>query len=570
MSAEDERRIAARSLNPHSTIDEPPGLADRRPLESPPETGPRVRTEVFEPHRFFTDLASSHILHALQIRPAYSLPAPTPLEVWRRNYEIVAALLEAIGVEFFAVPGFSLTRPVLGVAEIDRRRVCGALGMLCDSTGGRLSVPEPASLESESRLGTPTWPSRTDLSDVRIVRADWLWTDPTRNLVYGPEHGCEVEFWADAGDGHLIAPRHNRISPVIGRDADTVLAPGRLFNVLAAGPRADLPDLPTRPEFATVGPDHIGFPVDAVYTWVDGRDHSWLRRRAEARHEPYHRESASASRYADRDELRYSLRSLHVNAPWIRHVYLVTDDQRPSWLDPDSPGLTVVDHRDLFEDPQCLPTFNSHAIESQLHRIEGLAEHFLYFNDDMFLGRPVGPRLFFEPNGLARFFPSDTFIGQEPVSPADSPPDAAFKNDRALVESAFGRTVTRMMNHVPYPMQRSILAEIEKEFSAEHARTAASPFRDVTDLSVVTLQHYYAFLTGRAVPGRSRHAYLELGRPDLAERLAELLERRDRETFCINDAGLSGEAAGERSGVLRRFLESYFPVASPWELPVAL
>src|SRR5690606_7251858 len=132
---------------------------------------------------------------------------------------------------------------------------------------------------------------------------------------------------------------------VIRRDAAPVHAPGRLFNPLAAGPRADLPEVPTRPEFAGPGPDHTGFPVDAVYTWVDGRDHAWLRRRADARHEPYHPESANSSRYADRDELRYSLRSLHANAPWIRHIYLVTDAQRPSWLDPDAPGLTVVDHR---------------------------------------------------------------------------------------------------------------------------------------------------------------------------------------------------------------------------------
>ncbi|GAB4002081.1 stealth family protein [Glycomyces albus] len=569
MSAENERRIATRSARFHSTVDQTPRLSVPRPVDPPSAAEPSGGSEVSEPYRFFTDLASSHILHAFQIRPAYSLPAPTPLEVWRRNFEIVATLLGTIGIDFFAVPGFSLTRPVLGVAEADRRRVCGALGMLCDSTGGRLSVPEPSYLESESALGRPAWPSRVDLSDVPMVRADWLWTDPTRNLVFGPDHGCEVEFWTDPGDGHLIAPRHNRVGPVIRRDAASVSAPGRLFT-LAAGARADLPEVPTRPEFARPGPDHTGFPVDAVYTWVDGRDHAWLRRRADARHEPYHAESANASRYADRDELRYSLRSLHANAPWIRHIYLVTDAQRPFWLDSDAPGLTVIDHRDLFDDPECLPTFNSHAIESQLHRIDGLSEHFLYFNDDMFLGRPVGPQLFFEPNGLARFFPSDTFIDQEPVSAADTPPNAAFKNDRALVESVFGRTVTRMMKHVPYPMQRSVLAEIEKEFGDAHARTAASTFRDVSDLSVVTLQHYYAFLTGRAVPGANRHTYLELGRPDLAERLAELLDRRDRETFCINDAGLTEAAADERSGMLRRFLESYFPVASPFEVPLAL
>src|SRR5690606_24848963 len=116
--------------------------------------------------RFFTDLTSSHMLHDLQIRPAYALAGPTPLEVWRRNLEIVTALLTAIGVDFFAVPGFSLTRPVLGVAEVDRQRVIAALAMLCDTTGGRLSAPEPARLESEPGLEKPRWARRRDMGDV--------------------------------------------------------------------------------------------------------------------------------------------------------------------------------------------------------------------------------------------------------------------------------------------------------------------------------------------------------------------------------------------------------------------
>ncbi|WP_051326360.1 stealth family protein [Glycomyces tenuis] len=532
-----------------------------RPVDPPP-----VGSDVTEPYRFFTDLASSHMLHELQIRPAYALAGPTPLEVWRRNMEIVSALLTAIGVDFFAVPGFSLTRPVLGVAEIDRQRVIAALAMLCDTTGGRLSVPEPAYRESESALDKPVWPHRPDMGDVPIVRADWLWTEPTRSLVFGADHGCDVEFWADTGDGRLLAPRHNRVGPLVRRDGPPVAAPERLFTALANG-RADVV---TRPEFTVPGPDHIDFPIDVVYTWVDGADHVWRRRRAEAEQSPYHAESNNEARYIDREELRYSLRSLHLNAPWVRDVYLVTDRQRPHWLDAEAPGLIVVDHRELFDDPECLPTFNSHAIETQLHRIEGLSEHFLYFNDDMFVGRPIAPRMFFEPNGLARFFPAETFIGFDPVGPLDSPPNAAFKNDRALVERAFGRTISRMMKHVPYPMRRSVLAEVEKEFHEAHVRTAGSAFRNVSDVSTVTLQHYYAYLTGRAVTGTARDSYLELGRPDLAERLAELLERRDRETFCVNDAGLAPELADERSAMLRAFLEAYFPVPSPFERPMAI
>ncbi|WP_197034801.1 stealth family protein [Glycomyces sp. NRRL B-16210] len=570
MFAANDRRIATRSTAFVPPLDEAAELNEPRLYERGPVGPPSGRTEVTEPYGFFTDLASGHLLHDGHIRPAYALTAPTPLEVWRRNLEIVTAILTAAGVDHFAVPGFSLTRPVLATAAADRQRVCTALAMLCDSTGGRLTVPEPAFRESELGLDRPQWARRADMGDVPLVRATWLWTDPGRDLVFGEDYGCDIEFWSDTGDGHLLAPRHNRIGPVVRADGAMVSAPGNLFTALASGPRTALPRVQTRSEFARPAPDHVDFPIDVVYTWVDGADHAWLRRRAEAGHTPYHAESANEARFLDRDELRFSLRSLHLNAPWVRHVYLVTDRQRPHWLDAEAPGLTVVDHRDLFDDPDCLPTFNSHAIETQLHRIEGLSEHFLYFNDDMFIGRPVGPQLFFEPSGLSRYFPAQTFIGMDPVSRADTPPNAAFKNDRALLERAFGRTISRMMKHVPYPLQRSVLAEVAKEFDEDMARTARSAFRDVTDVSTVTLLHYYAYFSGRAVVGQARDAYVELGMADAAERLELLLERRDRETFCINDAGLAPEVAEERSAMMGRFLEAYFPVPSPYERAVAL
>jgi hypothetical protein len=562
--ADNDRRIATRATEFVPPLEEVVALTEPRPIEPPPVQA------VTEPYGYFTDLAAAHVLHGGEIRPAYTLADATPLEVWRRNLEIVTAILTAAGVDWFSVPGFRVTRPAGGVAADERQRACTALAMLCESTGGRLSAPEPAFRESELDLDRPLWARRADMGDVPMVRADWLWTDPGRDLMFGADHGCDVEFWTDTGDGRLLAPRHNRISPIVRRDGARVSAPGCFFTPLGSGPRAALPAVSTRTEFDRPGPDHVGFPIDVVYTWVDGSDHAWLRRRAEAEQSPYHAESANAARYLDREELRYSLRSLHLNAPWVRHVYLVTDTQRPHWLDPEAPGLTVVDHRDLFDDPDCLPTFNSHAIETQLHRIEGLSEHFLYFNDDMFVGRPVGPQLFFEPNGLAKFFPAQTYIDMDPVSRADTPPDAAFKNDRALIERAFGRTISQMMRHVPYPLQRSVLAEMAKEFDEDLARTARSAFRDVADVSAVTLQHYYAYLTGRAVTGRTQAAYVELGMPDVAERLELLLERRDRETFCINDAGLSAELAEERSAMMRRFLEAYFPVPSPWERRLAL
>ncbi|XP_021926152.1 N-acetylglucosamine-1-phosphotransferase subunits alpha/beta isoform X2 [Zootermopsis nevadensis] len=99
----------------------------------------------------------------------------------------------------------------------------------------------------------------------------------------------------------------------------------------------------------------------------------------------------SPSRFEDKEELRYSLRSLERFAPWVRHVYLVTNGQIPYWLDLENPRLTIVTHDQIFPNLSHLPTFSSPAIESHIHRIPGLSRKFLYLNDDVMFGKEVWP-----------------------------------------------------------------------------------------------------------------------------------------------------------------------------------
>ena len=107
----------------------------------------------------------------------------------------------------------------------------------------------------------------------------------------------------------------------------------------------------------------------------------------------------SANRFRDNDELRYSLRSIWRFAPWVRHVFLVTNGQVPNWLNLDHPRITLVTHDDIYPNRSHLPTFSSPSIESHLHRISGLAEHYVYFNDDVLLGNEVSPEDFFSVHG---------------------------------------------------------------------------------------------------------------------------------------------------------------------------
>ena len=185
--------------------------------------------------------------------------------------------------------------------------------------------------------------------------------------------------------------------------------------------------------------DDVGYPIDLVFSWVDGADPAFLSSRAGwlARARLGDGDGAEA-RTRQIDELRYALRSVDRNAPWVRRIFIATDTRLPDWLIADHPKITVVRASEHFSDPAVLPTFNSHAVESQLHHIDGLAEHFLYCNDDMFFGRPVAASVFFTPAGISRFIESPIRIGGGAAAPSRSGHENAARNNRHLLAQRFG------------------------------------------------------------------------------------------------------------------------------------
>ena len=146
----------------------------------------------------------------------------------------------------------------------------------------------------------------------------------------------------------------------------------------------------------------VDFPIDFVVTWVDGNDMEWLKEKNRYLHEydPQTKSDNPSIRFRDWDTLRYWFRAVEKYAPWVNRVYFVTCGQTPDWLNTEHPKLRLIDHSDYIP-KEFLPTFNSHVIENNLWRIEELSEHFIYFNDDMFLGKEVQPEDFFT-NGLPK------------------------------------------------------------------------------------------------------------------------------------------------------------------------
>jgi len=399
----------------------------------------------------------------------------------------------------------------------------------------------------------------SDASDRHVRRARcwnvftaYAWGD----RVLGESAGTRLTFWdvGTSGQREMIGTRGQERFHLDTPQTRPVVD-GREYPGLAAFPVGD-----TFEEF--VGD------IDMVYTWVDGSDPAWqadFRHWIEATQGAVPESAFDPARFRSRDELRYSLRSVWAYCGWVRNIYVVTSGQVPAWLD-DHPRIRVVPHSEILP-PHALPTFNSHAIESALHRIDGLAEHFIYLNDDFFIGRPVRPEVFFTPNGLPRVFQSTARMYA--MEDADTLAfDTAAMRARALMTERFGRVVSNKPLHAPYPLRRSVITQLCEEFADEVSTTAESRFRSPADLSIAaSFASQYALALGAAVHGRieCRHAHVESGR--LAWDLDRIKLGDDVDTFCINETQDSGHEEQGREARLRDFFTSMFPVPAPWERP---
>lgn len=488
----------------------------------------------------------------------------------------VVDALEAEDVPYAVLEAGTLRRRVIVVTADQADRARAALARATDLLVHAVS--------GERTVGRAV-PARALRTDRRLLAARVLrFSHPEpghRGLLWGPDLGCDVELWpltsgATATSGVAASP--GAVPDAVKLADGTARAPRPNHRVAHLTPDQRIPTrvpVDGRPVSTYEGllRPHlldVHFPVDVVYTWVDGSDPAWAERKTRAwdRVHPgsHHRFAANASRFASHDELRYSLRSLEMHAGWVRRVHLVTDAQVPGWLRRDHPRLRVVDHRQIFGADD-LPTFNSHAIEARLHHIEGLAEHYLYLNDDVFFGRPVAPETFFLGNGTARFFMTPSTIDLGGPSPGDLPVVSAGKVSRALVEKAFGRTVTHKFQHVAHPQLRSVNHDLEQRFAADLARTAGSPFRSPDDVSVAaSLSHYVGFATGRAVPGTLSYRYCDVAERRAPLKLQRLLRHRDADVFCLNEVDTSADAHERAHALARQFLEAYFPLPSSFEL----
>ena len=178
--------------------------------------------------------------------------------------------------------------------------------------------------------------------------------------------------------------------------------------------------------------------IDFVILWVDGNDPKWQSEKAKYDSNT-NDDSNSVSRYRDWGLLPFWFRGVEKFTPWVNKIHFVTWGHVPDFLNLNNPKLNIVKHTD-FIPTEYLPTFSSHAIEVNIHRIPGLSEKFVYFNDDFYIINKISTERFFK-NGV----PCDIAVFQ--YNPSWSQWYKRIKNNLKIINRHFDKKEVMTRDH---------------------------------------------------------------------------------------------------------------------------
>ena len=250
--------------------------------------------------------------------------------------------------------------------------------------------------------------------------------------------------------------------------------------------------------------------IDFVVTWVDGSDPLWQEKKSkyDGSVNTSKKSMNSVKAYREWGTFKYWFRGVEKFAPWVNKVYLVTDQQKPSWIDIDSDKLVLVDHTEIIRNDY-LPVFSANPIESNIHRIPGLSEHFVFFNDDVYLTAPVEPTDFFSEGGLPKYNTALSPIVPQPYGTAHFQvndmeivnsyfsKDEILKNGKFLSLKQGWKNIIKTLlyrntkficgfweNHLAHPLLKSTMELVWGKETAILEKTSASRFRNPSDTNV--------------------------------------------------------------------------------------
>lgn len=330
--------------------------------------------------------------------------------------------------------------------------------------------------------------------------------------------------------------------------------------------------------------------IDFVVLWVDGNDPAWQTEKAKYQGVTLN-DSNSANRFRDWGLMPYWFRAVEKFAPWVRTVYFVTCGHIPPFLNTDSPKLRHIRHTD-FMPPDALPTFSSHALEMNLHRIPDLSEHFVYFNDDMFLLRPMSKEHFFR-DGLPC-----TYGGEYPIELTGEIGiwQHAAVNDLGIVNAHFDKRTQvaqfakkyanpayRWQDNVRTKAAEKLFPNYFTGFKNLHApaaylkstfdavweaepellrRTTGHRFRSADDVNQ-WLCLWWQVASGQFVPFNTDNVVSSVD-GQTVDGLCEIIESRSHDMICLNDPekAVDFDCLAKR---LRAAFETILPEKSEFE-----
>lgn len=295
--------------------------------------------------------------------------------------------------------------------------------------------------------------------------------------------------------------------------------------------------------------------------WVDGNDPEWQKEKRKYQSDIVD-DSNAANRFRDWGLMPYWFRAVEKFAPWVRTIHFVTWGHVPSWLNLDHPKLHHVRHSDYI--PQdYLPTFSANTIEMNIHRIPDLADHFVFFNDDMFLLRPMKKQDFFR-DGLPCSYGAEVpvqFVGEPGIWQHLIPNDMRIVNnhfDKAvqvhahrskyvnityrwkdnirtlLLESLYPESFLGFKNlHAPAAFRRQTFEEIWQQESVLLDQTCRNRFRTNDDVNQ-WLAIWWQLATGKFAPYVVDNIVEDITESSI-DALCRTIVMQSHDMICIND-----------------------------------
>ena len=300
--------------------------------------------------------------------------------------------------------------------------------------------------------------------------------------------------------------------------------------------------------------------IDLVYLWCSDSDVQFnaILNETKKNYLIYEDKDKLDVRVADHNELRYSLRSVEQFAPWIHHIYIVTFNQVPKWLNINHPKITIIDHSQIIP-KEYLPTFNSTVIEAFIHKIPGLSEHFLMANDDTFFGNETSSDFFFNQDGKPIHY-----IHFNSKSLQNNWWSKMLKKGRRLAEMDTNRFIKAPAcspAHNIDPYTKSLYRDTINHFENVYKEMYPNKFRrnnDVQRFLVSCWGHLSDRLIWKSIDFQ-KFGYIEKVTPQFIEKF---LNNNRPNLFCINDSYVLDEADYKNRSEL---LQKLFPNKSEFE-----